>query len=423
MEKQKAISLPQLSARPLVSVITIVKNRENCIKRCMDSLLRLRYDNLEFIVQDGASTDGTLDILQGYSCRRMKLESRQDTGPQAALERAVHRVSGEIVCFCASDDELLPDAVADVVEAFHANPDVGVIYGDVYRTDINGVITDTARFGPWDYKRYFCDEMHILIPSSFIRKLCLDELAFIGRGEYEIFTQIGARHPFLYLPKALAHFACHQEMSSRDITVLTEEGKKRINMVRHLCGKQDTPEHIRRLRDKAVAIIFCSQVKQFFDVGRPDIADQYLIEALQCMPELPKKRDEFLAQVRLATMDKKIFIYGAGEHTKALLADIDFQENGTTILGILDSEPLKWGKEFHGYTVHSPEILAGRNASVLISSFVAQVPMQDVVEGYGCRAITLYDINDYENTIDFVYLHTINKQISHAAPTGNYPEV
>src|SRR5690242_2017987 len=121
---------------PLVSIFMFVRNGEASVRRAIESVRAQTYPNIEFIVQDGASTDGTLDILRGYD--GIQLVSEPDSGPNEGLWRALNRCNGEFIGSCLADEELLPDAVARAVEILRANPDVGAITGDAILTDLAG---------------------------------------------------------------------------------------------------------------------------------------------------------------------------------------------------------------------------------------------------------------------------------------------
>ena len=130
-------------ALPLVSVITICRNSEQTIRRCIESVLSQYYTNIEYIIQDGASTDRTLDIIKEYKDDRIKLVSEPDSaGPSEAYFKGLYRCTGDIVGLCWADEEYFPHTVLWGVINLEKNPEVAAIYGDVYATDIDGNIPD-----------------------------------------------------------------------------------------------------------------------------------------------------------------------------------------------------------------------------------------------------------------------------------------
>src|SRR4051812_40964183 len=113
--QEGAIRMP---AQPLVSIFCYCKNSASTIRRCIDSVLKQSYENIEFVIQDGASSDGTLEILRNYSDPRIKLISAPDAGPADAFWKAINRCGGDIVGSCLADEELLPHAVERAVAVF-----------------------------------------------------------------------------------------------------------------------------------------------------------------------------------------------------------------------------------------------------------------------------------------------------------------
>src|SRR5260221_14289350 len=81
----------QILGEPLVSIICFCKDRSPTIRRCVDSVLTQTYRNIEFVVQDGASTDGTLEILRSYSAPRLKLVSEKASGPAEGYWKVMQR--------------------------------------------------------------------------------------------------------------------------------------------------------------------------------------------------------------------------------------------------------------------------------------------------------------------------------------------
>ena len=141
------------SEYPLVSIFCGCKNCAKTIRRCINSIIAQDYPNIEIIVQDGASTDGTLEILQEYG-NKIKLVSEPDSEPWDGFFRALKRVRGEFFGSCLSDEELLPHAASWAVENLTKYPEVAAIYGDHYVTDIDGNITGQVRPSEWNFEKF-----------------------------------------------------------------------------------------------------------------------------------------------------------------------------------------------------------------------------------------------------------------------------
>lgn len=128
--------------RVKISVVTVVLNAAGSIEACIDSVLGQTYDNIEYLVIDGGSTDGTLDILARYRDKIDYQVSEPDRGLYHAMNKGVEAATGDYVYFLNSDDRFCDDAVvADVAAAIEGNPPVDLVYGDVLMRSGTGEVT------------------------------------------------------------------------------------------------------------------------------------------------------------------------------------------------------------------------------------------------------------------------------------------
>lgn len=116
---------------PLISMVMPLLNQERFLPEALKSVLDQSYKNLELLVVDGGSTDGSLTILKDYSCRDSRLNwfSDKDTGPAQAVNRAVNSSSGEIIGWLNADDVFVPEAINSAVEALADSSAKIMVYG------------------------------------------------------------------------------------------------------------------------------------------------------------------------------------------------------------------------------------------------------------------------------------------------------
>lgn len=114
-----------------ISVITAVYNNRDTVSHALDSALAQDHPNVELVVIDGGSTDGTLEVLQGYAGRLAVLVSEPDRGIYDALNKGIARASGEVVGFLHSDDLFADEAVLSRIGTAFADPAVDAAYGDL----------------------------------------------------------------------------------------------------------------------------------------------------------------------------------------------------------------------------------------------------------------------------------------------------
>ncbi len=121
--------------KPKLTVITIVYNNVRDIERTVLSVLNQTYPNIEYLVIDGASTDGTLEILKKYEGRLAKLISEKDSGIYDAMNKGLALASGDYILFMNSGDEIY---ASDTVEnVFASAPDADIYYGETEMYDEN----------------------------------------------------------------------------------------------------------------------------------------------------------------------------------------------------------------------------------------------------------------------------------------------
>ena len=120
-----------------ISIITSVYNNKKQIKQAIDSVLSQSYENIEYIIIDGASTDGTVDIIHSYGNKISKFISETDNGIYDGLNKGIQHATGDIIGFLHSDDFYLNNQVIqDIVNHFQENNCDGV-YGNLIYVDKN----------------------------------------------------------------------------------------------------------------------------------------------------------------------------------------------------------------------------------------------------------------------------------------------
>ena len=227
------------SGSPLISIISFCKNRTSTIRRSVESVLNQTYTNLEFVIQDGASTDGTLEILREYAQRdpRIKLVSEPDSGPAEAYWKVLRRCKGEIIGTCLSDEELLPDAVEFAVETFRNEPHLGAITCDGYNTDEHGTIVGNFIAGEFDFIAYLFGRYSPLWPASFFSQAALINIGLLRPGwtldclEFEIWCRLATNFEVKYVPRPISKYAIHSGQLSNTPKNMNEHITARLTVI------------------------------------------------------------------------------------------------------------------------------------------------------------------------------------------------
>lgn len=197
---------------PLVSIVTPSYNMAKYLGETIESVLTQDYPNIEYIVVDGGSTDGSLEILEQYS-GRLRYSSEPDRGPSDAAAKGFRQARGEIFAWLNADDSLLPGAVRTAVDYLLAHPEIDVVYGEGWWINDSGAIISRYPTLPFDAKILERD-CFICQPTSFMRasayRRC--ELDPAERSfDYDLWirmTKAGFR--FASVPQYLANSRMHQ---------------------------------------------------------------------------------------------------------------------------------------------------------------------------------------------------------------------
>jgi len=159
-----------------VSVITIARNAQSHMARTIESVLAQDYPDIEYIVVDGASTDGTMAVVERYRDRIAKIVSEPDAGISDAWNKGVRMATGDVVALLNAGDTHDPHTVGRAVEALRAGKDF--VYGDTLLVDDDGRVlrTNVGRFHLWFYSAGF----------GFYHPSCFATRALYQRvGEYD----------------------------------------------------------------------------------------------------------------------------------------------------------------------------------------------------------------------------------------------
>jgi glycosyltransferase involved in cell wall biosynthesis len=124
---------------PLISMVTPSLNQVQFIKHTLDSVVSQKYPNMQYVVQDAKSSDGTSVVLERYSPKDVDIRIEADSGQADALNRGFAGTTGEVMGYLNSDDVLLPGTLHLVGRYFQDNPSVDVIYGNRLIIDEGGM--------------------------------------------------------------------------------------------------------------------------------------------------------------------------------------------------------------------------------------------------------------------------------------------
>ena len=148
------------SSYPKISVVTPVYNQVDFIESTIRSVLDQKYPNVEYIIIDGASTDGTIEIIQTYKDQIHKIISEPDNGMYDALNKGLQLATGDIMCWINSDDILLPNAFDQMAKLFQDLQHVNWVKGLNSFIDLNDKIS-----GMGSISLVHCSLLFVIVPN------------------------------------------------------------------------------------------------------------------------------------------------------------------------------------------------------------------------------------------------------------------
>lgn len=204
---------------PLVSVLTPSFGQARWLEDNLRSVERQTYPDVEHVVMDGGSTDGSVAILEGRSRDRLIWASELDGGQSDAINKAFHRSSGEIIGWLNSDDAYFSsDVVSRAVEVFTAHPDVGVVYGHAALVNGDGQLLYLLWTPPFASALLRAYNL-ICQPTVFIRRSVLGRTdmvdpAFDYSMDRELWLHLARRTSFRRIDRILAIDRHHLQRKS-----------------------------------------------------------------------------------------------------------------------------------------------------------------------------------------------------------------
>ncbi len=200
---------------PLVSIITPSFDQARYLEATIKAVFEQDYPSIEYIIVDGGSTDGSVDILRKYEKKLAWWVSEKDKGQTDAINKGFARANGEILAWINSDDTYNPGAVSAAVRYLMEHPEIALVYSDCNYINEGGRIIGKFPASQTDYRRLREGYVHIPQQTMFFRAKYWKELGPLDPSlyfamDYDLWTRIARRSPFQYIAgQTWANFRLH----------------------------------------------------------------------------------------------------------------------------------------------------------------------------------------------------------------------
>ncbi|MBI3500637.1 MAG: glycosyltransferase [Bacteroidetes bacterium] len=210
-----------------ISIITPSFNQSKYLEETILSVLNQNYPELEYIIIDGGSTDGSIEIIKKYENYFTYWISEKDRGQSEAINKGLEKATGEIITWINSDDKLFEGALFKVADHFLSSPDVGLIYG--------GVIFDEKKINNNNFgydnpclERYLAG-IAFPQPAAFFKRSLLEKVGSLNEKyhygmDYDLFSRLALITQFKKTNDIFSYYRLHPESKSvKDYFMIIED--------------------------------------------------------------------------------------------------------------------------------------------------------------------------------------------------------
>ena len=272
--------------KPLVSIITPSYNQAQYLEDTIQSVIQQDYPNLEYIIIDGASTDGSQEIIEKYKDKLAWSVSEPDQGQADAINKGFKKANGEIIAWLNSDDLYLPGVIFSAVEAFQKNPTAGVIYGNAVSADAKGRLLNELRFSDWNTLDFLQFKI-ICQPAVFMKRSFVEEVGFLDSTyhfflDHQLWIRLSRETDFVHNPEIWAVSRYHPE--AKNVTMASKCGQEVIRILDWAEKEPDLAAMIGKNYHQVWAGAYQIIARYLLDGGKPGEAFRSYFKAARTWP-------------------------------------------------------------------------------------------------------------------------------------------
>jgi hypothetical protein len=270
----------------LVSIITPSFNQAPYLEQTIQSVLAQDYTSLEYIIVDGGSTDGSLDIIRKYANQLAWWVSEPDSGQADAINKGLQRARGEVIAWLNSDDLYLPGAVSAAVQELEANPAAGMVFGDAVTIDEKGVELNPLVFGNWGLQELMRFRI-ICQPAVFMRRAGLEQAGYLNPAyhfllDHLLWIQIAQRSPVSHVAAFWA--AARHHPAAKNVSQAAGFGQEAFRILQWMQAQPDLQPQLKKDRRRIEAGAYRLNARYLLDGGQPAESLRSYLQALWRSP-------------------------------------------------------------------------------------------------------------------------------------------
>jgi hypothetical protein len=305
--------------QPLVSIVTPSYNQAIFLESALQSILAQNYPNIELLVVDGGSKDGSTEIIRrcaGDDDRLVWWVSEPDAGQAAAINKGMARARGEFVAWLNSDDLYLPGAISQAVEMLLVNPEASLVYGNALSIDAQGQPFNRLVFEDWGLEQLI--RFRILCqPSIFMRRSTLVD-AQIQPGVYldptyhfmldhQLWIRLARLGQVHYSgPNARPWSAARQHDAAKNVVQAASFASETERILNWMETQPDLASLVQKDPNKTLGGAYRLRARYLLDANLPAPALQAYFSALRYWPGFAIKHYQRIAYACLCLLHMEI---------------------------------------------------------------------------------------------------------------------
>jgi len=256
---------------PLISIITPSYNQAAFLEKTILSVLSQEHPSLEYILVDGGSTDGSLEIIRQYASQLAWWISEPDAGQAQAINKGLEHIHGEYVAWLNSDDLYLPGAIAGAAHALEANPSAGMVFGDAITIDEHGTQLNRLAFGNYGLVELMKFRI-ICQPSVFMRRSALEQAGALDTSyhyllDHHLWLRIAQRAPIRHIAGTWG--AARHHAGAKNVNQAAGFGREAFRILEWMEGQPDLSPIVAQNRQRIEAGAYRLNARYLLDGGQP----------------------------------------------------------------------------------------------------------------------------------------------------------
>ncbi len=361
-----------IDSRLKISIITVCLNSVKTIEQTITSVLNQTYPNIEYIILDGASTDGTREVINQYKDRLAYYCSEPDGGLYHAMNKGLQHATGDVVAILNSDDWYLEDALACVALHFKKTKADVLCFG-VTRENKDGKRND--RFSRVRTDDNGFERLEVFHPATFVKKSIFDEIGYFDTeyrlaADYDWLIRMKRHGYTVQCIEQVTTYYSDGGLSSKYWNKAQDESMQAD--LKYAKSNEEKEDIISIYNNKKVYRKYCEILNQ----EQPGYIN---------------------AEDMKQHIHEKVYIFGAGNMGKECYKLL--RQNQIEIKGFVDNNQSVWGKMFDGYLVVSPSEIDNESDVVVIAIMKYEEEVREQLLQMGMRDDRMIKFSSLKNKV------------------------